>query len=76
MKEPILFFIRFYRRITVWFRLAQVPGPTYTPCRFYPPCSEYAELAVRKYGTGKGSWKAIGRIIRCNPFASGGVDYP
>ena len=71
-----LFFIRLYRQATAWFRLIQVPGLVYTPCRFYPSCSEYAELAVCKHGAIKGLGKAIGRIFRCNPFASGGADYP
>jgi len=74
--KPILFFIHFYRRATTWLRLAQVPGLVYTPCRFYPSCSEYAELAVCKHGAVKGSFKTIGRIVRCNPFTLGGVDYP
>ncbi len=74
--NPILFFIRFYRQVASWLRLAQVPGLVYTPCKFYPSCSEYAEIAVHKHGAIRGSWKALGRIIRCNPLTSGGVDYP
>jgi putative membrane protein insertion efficiency factor len=45
-------------------------------CRFYPTCSEYAILAIRKYGALKGSFKAIWRILRCNPFSKGGIDMP
>ena len=74
--NPALTLIRGYRRVSGWLRSAQVPGFTYTTCKFHPSCSEYAELAVRKYGVVKGSLKTIGRIVRCNPFASGGVDYP
>jgi len=43
-------------------------------CRFYPSCSHYAYQAIYKYGAIKGSWKAIGRILRCNPFNEGGYD--
>ncbi|GEM_PF-2166541 len=74
--NPILSLIRLYHRVSLWFRSAQVPGFTYTTCKYHPSCSEYAELAVLKYGIVRGSWKALIRIIRCNPFASGGVDYP
>lgn len=74
--NPVLVLIRGYRRVTTWLRLAQVPGFTYTTCKFHPTCSEYAELAVQKYGVIKGSCKSLYRVIRCNPFASGGVDYP
>lgn len=71
----ILYLIKIYRSITTWLRVAQIPGLIYTPCKFHPTCSEYAELAVQKYGPLRGSWKAIIRILRCNPFTAGGVDY-
>ncbi len=45
-------------------------------CRFVPSCSEYAILAVRKHGPWRGSWLAVWRILRCQPFCRGGVDYP
>ena len=45
-------------------------------CRFYPTCSQYAILAVKKYGFFKGFFKACWRILRCNPWNPGGVDYP
>lgn len=45
-------------------------------CRFYPSCSEYAVLAVKKYGPFVGLLKAAWRILRCNPFCKGGVDFP
>jgi putative membrane protein insertion efficiency factor len=43
-------------------------------CRFYPTCSQYAIDAIKKYGAVKGSFMAIWRIIRCNPFNKGGYD--
>ncbi|MBM3138103.1 MAG: membrane protein insertion efficiency factor YidD [Chloroflexi bacterium] len=43
-------------------------------CRFYPSCSHYGYQAVYKYGFLKGSWMAIKRLLRCNPFNSGGYD--
>ncbi|HIW56756.1 MAG TPA: membrane protein insertion efficiency factor YidD [Firmicutes bacterium] len=45
-------------------------------CRFYPSCSQYAILAIKKYGVFKGLLKAIWRILRCNPFSDGGIDFP
>lgn len=45
-------------------------------CKFYPNCSEYAVLAIQKYGVLGGSFKAFTRILRCNPFGKGGVDFP
>lgn len=45
-------------------------------CRFTPTCSEYARLAVLKHGPWRGGLKAVGRVLRCNPFHPGGVDLP
>ncbi|MDZ7829962.1 MAG: membrane protein insertion efficiency factor YidD [Halofilum sp. (in: g-proteobacteria)] len=43
-------------------------------CRFHPTCSAYAEEALRTHGALRGSWLAIRRILRCNPFCEGGHD--
>ena len=43
-------------------------------CRFTPSCSEYAILALKKYGLAKGARLAIARVLRCNPFSRGGYD--
>jgi len=34
-------------------------------CRFYPTCSEYATLALEKYGLVKGIFMAKNRVKRC-----------
>jgi uncharacterized protein len=43
-------------------------------CRFYPTCSHYGYQAIYKYGVLKGGWLATWRVLRCNPFSSGGFD--
>lgn len=43
-------------------------------CRFEPTCSAYAYEAIARYGVLKGSWLAIRRLIRCQPFCAGGCD--
>jgi uncharacterized protein len=43
-------------------------------CRFYPSCSHYGYQAIYKYGALKGSWMAVWRVLRCNPFNPGGFD--
>jgi len=45
-------------------------------CRFKPTCSEYAIGAIEKFGLIKGSFKAIWRVMRCNPWSAGGYDPP
>jgi putative membrane protein insertion efficiency factor len=43
-------------------------------CRFHPTCSEYGYQAIEKYGLFKGGLLTLYRILRCNPFNSGGYD--
>jgi putative membrane protein insertion efficiency factor len=45
-------------------------------CRFSPTCSEYARLALQKHGLWRGSALATWRLLRCQPFAAGGIDLP
>ena len=60
MKRLLLSLIRFYRRAI---------SPLHPPCcRFIPTCSEYALEAVERYGSVKGGWLALCRILRCHPF--------
>lgn len=44
-------------------------------CRFYPTCSQYAAHAIAEYGALYGTWLAIARLARCNPWHPGGVDF-
>ena len=43
-------------------------------CRFTPSCSQYAMEALQRHGAWRGSWLAIRRIVRCQPFCEGGHD--
>jgi putative membrane protein insertion efficiency factor len=43
-------------------------------CRFDPTCSQYAKLALERYGAFWGLWLTIKRLVRCNPFFHGGHD--
>ena len=43
-------------------------------CRFHPSCSCYAMEALDKHGALKGTGLSIYRILRCNPWADGGLD--
>jgi hypothetical protein len=46
----------------------------YKSCRFTPTCSQYAIDAIEKLGIIKGTFAAISRIIRCNPWGGSGYD--
>ncbi len=66
--EGLVLLVRLYQRgISPW--LGQ-------NCRFYPSCSEYFILAVRKYGAINGTARGVRRILRCHPLHPGGYDPP
>lgn len=43
-------------------------------CRFEPTCSLYAIEAVKQYGSLKGCYWAVRRLLRCHPWHPGGID--
>lgn len=43
-------------------------------CRYYPSCSAYALQAIQIHGVVIGSVMGIRRILRCHPWAAGGID--
>lgn len=66
MKTLLLMILRFYKRY-----ISPMLGQN---CRFSPTCSEYAYIAIERYGAMKGSLLAVKRISRCHPFHPGGID--
>ncbi len=44
-------------------------------CRYYPSCSAYAVTALERFGPIKGTYLAVWRVLRCNPWSLGGVDH-
>jgi uncharacterized protein len=43
-------------------------------CRYYPSCSSYTLQAIQQHGVVVGSALGLRRIVRCHPWAAGGVD--
>ncbi|WP_124054484.1 membrane protein insertion efficiency factor YidD [Arcanobacterium ihumii] len=44
-------------------------------CKYQPTCSQYAVEAIQKHGPIKGTLLSSWRILRCNPWSKGGVDW-
>jgi putative membrane protein insertion efficiency factor len=44
-------------------------------CKYHPTCSQYAVDAFRRYGILRGAVLAVWRLLRCNPWSHGGVDF-
>ena len=64
--SPLTALIAFYQKFI---------SPAFAPrCKYYPSCSSYALTAITTYGL-KGVAMAAWRVIRCNPWSHGGVDY-
>ncbi len=66
MKQVFLLLIKFYRVF-----LSPLKPPS---CRYIPTCSEYALIAIEKYGAMNRGWMAVKRVLRCHPFHKGGYD--
>jgi uncharacterized protein len=65
-RQCVLFLLRGYK----W-----AISPMLLPaCRYVPTCSEYAMEAVDRFGVLRGGAKAMWRLLRCHPFAQGGID--
>ncbi|MEZ5462513.1 MAG: membrane protein insertion efficiency factor YidD [Dokdonella sp.] len=43
-------------------------------CRFHPSCSDYSRVAVARFGSLRGSWLTVNRLLRCQPLCAGGSD--
>ena len=43
-------------------------------CRFMPTCSQYAYIAITRFGVIKGTYLAVRRLLKCHPFHEGGYD--
>ena len=66
MKRLLLAIVRFYRK-----NISPLTPPS---CRYIPTCSEYALIAIERYGALWGGQMAARRILRCHPLAKGGYD--
>ena len=66
MKSIIIFIIKFYQ-----YAISPFLGSN---CRFMPTCSAYTIEAIQNFGTVKGIWLGMKRILRCRPGCSCGID--
>lgn len=47
---------------------------TPSTCRYHPTCSQYAKVALERFGLFKGGWLATKRIFSCHPWGGSGYD--
>ena len=65
MRKILIFIVHTYQVVT---------SNVAPRCKYYPSCSQYAVTAIGRYGV-KGIAMSVARIVRCNPWSQGGVDY-
>jgi putative membrane protein insertion efficiency factor len=70
MTRILLATLAFYKR---WLSPA-VHSLTPGGCKYLPTCSEYAAGAIAIHGPVRGVGLAMWRLLRCHPFARGGLD--
>ena len=69
MKKVLIFLLNNYQKfISPMFKKVGVN------CKYYPSCSEYMKQAIEKYGSLRGIYLGVKRLLRCNPFSKGGYD--
>jgi putative membrane protein insertion efficiency factor len=66
LAAPLLALLWLYQRF-----ISPALGPA---CRYYPSCSHYAVEAIRMRGPLAGPLLAVRRLLRCHPWAEGGID--
>ncbi|MBR0141092.1 MAG: membrane protein insertion efficiency factor YidD [Ruminococcus sp.] len=67
MKFIFMSLIKFYRKF--------ISPLTPPKCKYYPTCSCYALKAFERFGTLRGLALSVWRLLRCNPWSMGGIDY-
>ncbi len=67
MKQIPILLIKFYKKF-----ISPLFGQR---CKYYPSCSSYSLEAYRRHGFFKGTILSAWRLLRCNPWSNGGVDY-
>lgn len=70
MTRFLLATLAFYKRWLSPALHAMGPGG----CKYLPSCSDYAAQAIAVHGPARGVALAAWRLLRCHPFARGGLD--
>lgn len=47
---------------------------SFSECRFYPSCSDYALESIKSFGVFRGLFFSLKRLCKCHPFCEGGID--
>lgn len=77
MKKVLIFIINIPRYIGlgfIWVYKKCISPFLPHACKFTPTCSTYMSESIQEWGFFKGSALGFKRLLKCNPFAKGGLD--
>ena len=66
LQKSLIFLLQVYRYL-----ISPLIGHS---CRFYPSCSHYAQIAIKRYGACRGLYLTVRRLLCCHPWHIGGYD--
>jgi len=67
VKYPLIWFVKGWRKFI---------SPLYGDvCKYHPTCSAYGLRALEARGAVIGVGLIVARLVRCQPWSKGGVDY-
>lgn len=75
LARGVIFFIKIYQKTFSPDHSLGGKGFPFCGCRFYPSCSQYGIGVLEHYGFLMGVPRMIWRILRCNPWSKGGVEF-
>lgn len=58
----------------IYFYKGTINQITPKTCIYQPTCSTYTLIAVKRFGSIKGCWIGLKRLVRCTPKHKGGTD--
>ncbi|QOR47739.1 membrane protein insertion efficiency factor YidD [Trueperella pecoris] len=71
MTNPV---VRAMSKAIKWYQ-RNISAGTERRCRYQPTCSAYALESIEVHGAIKGTLLSIWRLLRCNQWSKGGVDW-
>lgn len=59
----------------IWWYQRNISAGLPRRCKYQPTCSQYALDSIEVHGAIKGTILSMWRLLRCNPWSKGGVDW-
>ncbi len=74
LAKVVIFLIKIYQKTFSPDHGIMKDNQPFSGCKFWPSCSHYGIQTLEKYGFVFGMPRVIWRVLRCHPWAKGGID--